>query len=260
MALSTHSKFYYGLKITTQNRFLDFQEGANILLATLAVGSYTGASLSIEIKKKMEATGDNVYTVAYNRANRRFTISSTVNFSLLTLTGVNSGLSVFTLLGHNLVSDKTGFSTYLSDFSTGKEYKTQFHIQSHKPTSTNRKALDGVINKSASGVVEVVKFGNERFLSGELLFITNISQGVGSIIRTNTNGVSDYISFIEWCTDKGVLEFMVDENNVANYETFILETTDQDSKGLDYELIELYDRGLPEYFRSGILKFKLLGV
>lgn len=259
-ALFNHSKFYFGLKITTQNRYIDFQEGIDIRLATLTVGTYTGSSLAIEIKKQMDAVGDNTYSVTYDREDRTFTIATDVNYSLLTLTGLNSGLSAYSTLGFELSSDKTGQITYTSDYSTGSEYSTQFFIQSYKPTSQNRKAIDGVINKSSSGVIEVVKFGNERFMSGEFLFITNISQGEGSIIRSSPTGVEDFISFIEWLTDKGVVEFMVDEEDAQSYETFILESTEQDTKGLDYELIELYDRNLPEYFRSGTLKFRLLEV
>jgi hypothetical protein len=259
MALSTHSKFYYGLKITTSNQNIDFQEGVNVKVAKLSVGTYTGASLLLEIKKQMDNVGDNVYTVAYSRSDRKFTISSTVNFSLLVGTGNNIGLSAFPLLGYTGGVDLTGASSYVATSSSGSEYKTQMYIQSYKPTSNNRKAIDGVINRSSSGIIEVVKFGNESYMSGELNFITNVIQETGSVIRSNPTGVEDYIAFISWCTEKGLLEFMVDENKVDNYEVFILESTEADSKGLDFDLVELYDRGLPEFFRSGLLKFKLIG-
>lgn len=260
MALSTHSKFYYGLKITTQNQFIDFQEGINVRKATLALGSYTGVSLAVEVKKQMDAVGVNTYTVGYDRTTRKFTMSTTVNYSLLANTGDNFGLSALNIMGYDNAADFTGAMSYTSDFTTGLVYSTQFYIQSYKPTSQNRKAIDGVINKSSSGVVEVVKFGNERFMSGELNFITNIPQENGSVIRSNPFGKDEYISFIEWCADKGPVEFMANENDVGTYETLILESTESDSKGLDYDLVELYDRGLAEYFRSGVLKFKLLGV
>ncbi len=259
-ALFKHSKFYFGLKITTSNRFIDFEESALKRVAKLTVGTYTGSRLAIEIKKQMESVGVYSYSVSYDRATRKFTISSDSVFSLLAATGVNSGLSTFPSIGFDTGSDLIGFDSYESDFSTGSEYKTQFYIQSYKPTSQNKKAIDGVINKSASGTIEVVKYGNERFMSGEFLFITNIPQCADSIIRSSPTGVADFVSFMEWLTDKGVCEFMVDEQDPTSYEPLILESTEQDSKGLDYELIELYDRGLPDYFRSGTLKFRLLGV
>jgi hypothetical protein len=102
-----------------------------------------------------------------------------------------------------------------------------------------------------------VKFGNERFMSCEILFITNNRQDAGSIIETDLDAVESYISFIEWATDKGKIEFMPDRSDVTTYQDFILESTEANSDGLDYELIELYDRNLPEYFRSGMLKFRL---
>jgi len=259
-ALFNHSRFYFGLKITNANKYLDFKEGLVFRVATLTIGSYTGASLASELKKKLDAVGDNTYTVTYNRDTRKFTISSTVNFSLLPFTGVTIGQGVYSMIGFSSAADRSGASTYTGDIASGSEYKTQYFIQSFKPTAHNRKAIDGIINKSSSGVIEVVKFGNERFMSGEFLFITDIPQGLGSIIRTNHTGVQDYISFIESIIDKGLVEFMVAENETSVFETFILESTEQDSKGLDYELIELYDRNLPDYYRSGVLKFRLTEV
>jgi hypothetical protein len=260
MALSTHSKFFYGYKITTQNQYIDFQEGINVFRASLKVASYSSLSLAVEIKRALEAVGANTYTVLFDRSTRKFTISTTVNFSLLTGTGVNLGLSAFELLGYAVGTDKTGATSYVSDNTTGFEYSTQFFIQSYKPTSQNRKAIDGVINKSSSGVVEVVKFGNERFMSGELSFITDIPQTPGSLIRSNPSGLADFTQFIEWCTDKGPVEFMENENDVSTFQVFILESTEADSKGLDFDIVELYDRGLAEYFKSGVLKFRLLEV
>lgn len=257
MALTTQSRFFYGLQITTANRFLDFQEGVNVRVATLQVGRYTGSSLATEIARQMNAVGSIEYAVSYDRNTRTFTISGDSTFSLLTQSGNNFGLSCWDTIGFTS-PDKTGASSYVGANATGKEYQTQFKIQSYKPTSKNRRAIDGVINKSASGVVEVVKFGDERFMSGEFNFITNIEQAAGSIIRTNQTGVEDFIDFIEWCTEKGPVEFMPDENDLQTFETLILESTEVDSKGLDYELIELYDRGLPEYYRSGILRFRLI--
>lgn len=258
MAISTHSKIYYGLKINTNTRYIDFKEGLVIYKATLNVGSYSGAKLATEIKKQLDAVGAYTYTVTFNRTTRKFTIAGSSTFSLLSSSGVNSANSAFLVIGFNTNTDKTLGTTYTGETTAGSEYKTQFYIQSFKPTSQNKKAIDGVINESSNGAVEVVKFGNKRFLSGEFNFITNIIQGYGSKIRNNPTGVDDFIKLMEWLTEKYVFEFMVDENKPEIFETFILESTEQDSKGLDYELIELYDKSLPEYFRSGALKFRLM--
>lgn len=173
------------------------------------------------------------------------------------MTGTFASQSIKSLIGFDSL-DLSGANSYESDFASGSEYKTQFYLQSYKSTQHNRKAIDGVINKSASGLIEVIKFGNERFMDCEMLFITNIIQSPESIIRTNVTGVEDYISLIEWMTEKAPIEVMIDESKPDEYQTFILESTEQDSKGLDYELIELYDRSLPLYYRSGKLKFRLM--
>jgi hypothetical protein len=256
MALSTYSKFYYGLTITAANEFLDFQEGILQFTARIQLGAYTGPDLANEIKKQMDAVGFNTYTVGYDRTTRLFTISSTGAFDLLCFSGPNAAQSTFSLIGFDQSADKTGLLTYVSDTATGKTYTTQFIIQSYKPTANNRRAIDGVINESSSGVIEVVKFGNKTLMSCELLFITNICQIPTSIIRTNLQGVEDYIDFIKYCTDKGPVEFMPDENKIDQYEILTLDSTETDPKGLDYELIELYDRGLAGYYRSGILTFR----
>lgn len=255
-ALSTYSKFYYGWEIDLTNRYLDFNDGSN-KTATLDIGSYTSSELAAEIKKQMDSLSTLDFTVTFNRSTRIFTISSTTTFSLLFLTGTSTAVSVHTLLGYT-TTDKTGASTYTASTASGYSYTVQFPLQSYKDTSTNRKSIDGVVNKSASGVVEVVKFGNERFMECEALFITNVQQQVGSIIRSSDTGLEDFIQLMDWLTDKGDVEFMKDEDDPDTYQSFILESTENDSKGLDYDLIELYDRGLAYYFRSGKLKFRLL--
>ena len=255
-ALENHSKFYYGWQITTQNRYVDFDDGTGVKTAILKQGYYSSSDLILEVKKKMDALSSLDFTITFDRTTRKFTISSTSSFSLLFSTGPNAAQSTASLLGYT-ATDKTSSSSYLAENVSGLEYKTQFYIQSYKDTSTNRKAIDGTVNKSASGAIEVIKFGNERFMEGEFLFITNIIQESISIIRTNNQGREDFIQFIEWCTEKAPIEFIKNENDPSTFQTFVLESTPTDQKGLDYDLIEMYDRGLAQYYRSGVLKFRL---
>lgn len=257
MQLTTHSKFYYGWQITTNNKFLDFNDGSGVKLATLSVGYYTSSQLAAEIEKQMNAVSSVDFTVTFNRSTRKFTISAVTNFSLLFLTGSNAGQSPYGLLGYSQ-TDKTGTNSYLAENVSGFEYLTQFYIQSYKDPTTNRKAVDGVINESSSGEIEVIKFGNKRFMQAEFLFITNLIQETGSIVRTNVNGVNDFIQLMEWLTEKAPIEFMKDESDVETFNEYILESTEQDSKGLDYDLIEEYERGLPDYYKSGKLQFRLI--
>ena len=256
-ALENHSKFYYGWQITNSNKYIDFNDGSGVQTATLKLGYYSSTDLTIEIKKKMDALSSLDFAISFNRTTRKFTISSTSNFSLLFATGPNAAQSTSSLLGYS-ATDKTSASSYLAESVSGFEYSTQFYIQSYKDTSTNRKAIDGIVNESASGDIEVIKFGNKRFMEGEFLFITNIIQESISIIRTNSTGREDFIQFIEWCTEKAPVEFIKNENDPSTFQTLVLESTPSDGKGLDYDLIEMYDRGLAQYYRSGVLKFRLI--
>ena len=198
------------------------------------------------------------FIVTVNRSTRKIVITSTVVFSLLSNTGPTAGANAYTVLGFSTAVDKTGLMSYQGDFSIGFVYNTQFFLQGYKDPSTNRKAIDGVVNRSASGVTEVIKFGNERFMECDVNFITDLIQQQGSIVRTNESGVASFISLMEWLTDKAPVEFMFNENKPDLFQEFELESTPQSSNGLDYDLTELYDRGLSDYFNSGRLKFKLI--
>lgn len=257
MALSTRSKFFYGWEVLPTNKYIDFNDGTSTLQAELTIGTYTPDGLAQEIALKMNSVASVNFTVTFNRSTKKFTISSASNFQLLFGSGLQYAQSIASMIGF-AASDYTSANTYTSPVSSGYEYAPQFYLQSYKPTSNNRSAIDAVVNKSASGVIEVIKFGSERFMSCEIIFITDIYQALGSVITNDQNAVSSYISFIEWCTNKSKVQFMPDINNLSTYQDFILESTDASSDGLDYELIELYDRGLANYFRSGNLKFRLL--
>ena len=259
MALKTYSKFYYGWQITDANRYIDFFDGTANRTATLTIGYYSAIELVNEVKKQMDSVSTLVFAVAFDRVTRKFTIASTANFTLQITTGLNVLQSTYGLLGY-VGADKSGSTGYVADTVSGFEFKPQLRLQSYRPTNQNRSAIDGVINKSASGKIEVIKFGDERFMQCEVMFITNILQETDSILRSNDQAVEDFIQFIEWCIDKGTVEFMPDENDVSTFEVLLLEATEKSADGLDYELIELYDRDLPEYFRSGNLKFKLIEV
>lgn len=257
MALSTRSKFFYGWEVLPTNKYIDFNDGASTLQAELTIGTYTPEGLAEEIALKMNTVASVNFTVTFNRANRKFTISSASNFQILFGTGAQYAQSIASMIGF-AASDYTSASSYTSPNSSGYEYAPQFYLQSYKPTANNKSAIDAVVNKSASGVIEVIKFGSERFMSCEVIFITDIYQEIGSVISNDSDAVASYLSFIEWCTNKSKIQFMPDINNLSTYQDFILESTEASSDGLDYELIELYERGLANYFRSGVLKFRLL--
>jgi hypothetical protein len=254
MALNTYSKFYFGWTVTESSKYIDFNEGASELSAELQVGSYNSSSLATEIKRAMEEAGALTYTVSFNRSTRKFTISAGSNFALLTTTGSHLGALAFDLIGYT-GADKTVASSYVADAISGGSYSPQFKLQSYISSEHLRRAIDVSVNKTTSGRVEVVSFGQEKFMECEIKFITDIAQS-GPIVN-NESGVADYLEFIRFAITKGQVEFMADQSNVDTYEVFILESTEDSSDGTGYRLIEEYDRGLAGYYRSGKLKFRV---
>lgn len=258
MALETHSRFYYGWQITNQNQYFDYDDGDGVKSVKLSPGYYSTKTLSNELKKKIEEVSEFTYSVIFNRITRKWSITNqTGNFEIKFATGPFVDKSCSAVFGFNPV-DISGSASFTSQNVSGYEYKTQFHLQSYRDTNTNRKAIDGLVNKSSNGVIEVIKFGNERFMSCEMLYVTEIVQQFGSIVRTNVNGFNDLIQFMDWCTEKAPIEFMPNEDDQETYQEFILESTDKSTIGLDYEIDEMYDRSLPFYFKTGPLKFRLM--
>jgi hypothetical protein len=121
----------------------------------------------------------------------------------------------------------------------------------------NQKAISPSVVKTASGAVEVVKFGTEKFFEFSIMLATDIDQGSGNFIETDANGVSSLRSFLRFAVDKNNFEFMPDRDNKADFFKVLLESTEESANGTGYKLKELYDKGLPNYFESGKLVLRL---
>jgi hypothetical protein len=257
MALDTFSKFYYGLEVNEFNYTLAFNEGAGERIAEVDVGLYSAQELAIAVAQALNEAGTNEYSVAFNRATRIYTITCDVNFTILGLTGTDTGTSVLTTLGFP-VADTSSALSHTGTTAAGSVYFPQFILQSYIPTQIWQKAAFAQVNKSASGRVQVQQFGTEKFMQCNLKWITEIPQGDGGPIRTNPNGVDDVVTFLTWLSRKAPIEFMEDENDPEEYETMILESSPENNDGTGFKLKELYDQGLPYYFETGILKFRRL--
>lgn len=258
-ALKNNSIFYYGISVTDENNMIDLIVSGLPVSIEIPVASYTPK----EFEAILNELFSDVYSVGaieitFDRETKSLVFDPQLEeIYFKFLTGPNNAKSAHELLGFTK-TDIDVLSPTSSYFDICKEYITQFPIQSYLPTNKNRKARDGVVNKTASGAQEVIKFGYDRYMEGEMLFITNIDQRESDAIRHNENGVDDYISLVEWLTDKKKVEFMENVNNRNIYQILFLDSTEQASTGLDYKLIEMYDRGLPFYYRSGTLKFLLV--
>lgn len=258
MSLSTHSKFYYGHLVTSDNYQLNFDEGSGELTAELRFGSYTATEFASEIKRAMDAAGDETYTVTFDRDTRLITISGTAPFDLLTQTGTQFGTSPWDLMGFDTSADHTGLSSYDGETESGEMYQTQFILQSYVGPEDLQRSVDSTIHESASGEVQVFSFGVVKFIEMNFRFVTNQDVGDSGWIRNDPAGVEKLQAFMQFLVKKARLEFMPDEDDTATFIKVMLESTPEDQNGVGYRLNELYGQGLPNFFETGTLRFRVL--
>ena len=257
MALKTHSLFFYGHKIDENNNFINFKDGAGPeLTAEVPVGSYTFTKFLEVIVNVLNGASALDWTYTINRTTRIVTLISSGPASLLFSTGVNALNSPASLLGF-AQTDLLNQTSFVGPFASGFSYAPQFPIQDYKPKDKNKKLVNAVVTKSASGDnVSVQSFGVEYFIKGNFKYITN--QGTSGLLRNNPNAVSEAVSFLDYIVEKNPIEFMEDETKVNTFEKVYLESTPSDTNGTSYELNEYTDRNVPEYFDTGILVFKVI--
>lgn len=258
--IKTFPLFYYGFEITAENQYLDFKEGSGPeITAEIDVGSYTPTKFIAAVKSAMNTAGAFAYDVSFNRATRQITIVSTGgSHKLLTASGTHSGSDPFTMLGFSKLSDTSLAASHAGTLPSGDMYQPQIWLQDYIPSMNLQGAADASINKTASGKVEVIKFGTEKFMECNITLISDTGVALGSAFRASTTGVADLRRFLQFLTTKSPIEFMEDEENPEIYETMLLESTSEDSKGIKYRLRELYDKNLAGYFESGKLVFRII--
>ncbi len=257
MSLSTHSKFYYGFEVSDDELNIDFSEGSGELTAVLSIGNYTMTDFATELARALNDAGALTYTVSVNRTTRIFTIAASGTFSLLVATGSHLGTTAFGVAGFS-GSDRTSAATYAGNAAAGFSYSTQFILQSYVGPDDYQEALYATVNQSASGAVEVVTFGLLRFVEMNLKYATNIDHGASDVIRTNVAGHENLQALMVFLTTKAPLEFMASEDAPATFLSVFLESTADDAKGLKFKLKEQYGQGLPGYFETGTLKFRVI--
>ncbi len=259
MTIKTIPKIYYIDAISSSNNLLNFREPnqppALELTAQLLVGSRTVTDLMIEVQRSLNDAGANTYTVTFDRTTRLITISADDTFELLASSGNNVGVSPFSLLGFS--SDRTGASSYVGDSQVATEYIPQFPLQSYKALADNLEGTESSINESADGsTVEVVTFGDRRFLEFNLINITSLPKGKDNPIRNSSTGLQDARDLMEFLVKKSPVEFMENASVPGTYSKVLLESTRSSKQGIGYELRELIGRGLNDHYETGILRFR----
>lgn len=258
MALNTFSTFYYGHSVNSSNLKFNFNEGAGELTATIAIGSYTPTDFATQVQTALNAIGSFTYTVTFNRAARTITIAtSDGNFSLLVSTGSENAVSAWSLMGFT-GADLSGAMTYTGDTTTGSAYSPPFILQDYVTDEDWQQAAAASVNKTASGRVEVVKFGDETFYQMNIKYVNNNTQPDSLIIKNNATGVADLRTFMQYIVEKRPIEFMPDIDATSNFEKVLLESSPSNKDGTGYKLKELYDQGLPGYYETGTLVFRVV--
>lgn len=260
MALGTHSKFYYGHVVDETNYAINFKEGDGPeLTAIIRQGPYSLSEYVKAIELALNEIGDLTYIATLNRDNRYITVSSDGEFSFLFNSGSLKEISAAELMGFE-PEDFEGITSITSSFGSGEVYFTQFWLQDYVAPGDSQSLIDAVVNTSANGDTEVVRFGNQSFIEFSLKYITDNFISAGEkILRYNSQGVSRARSFMEYIITKGRFEFMPDEDNSNEFYKIAIDKTPESSIGTAFKLKEQVAKGTPGLFETGVLTFKIFG-
>lgn len=255
MALETKCKFYYGIEITTDNNELDFSEGSGELSIFIPIGVYSPQEIALKLASLLTNAGSQTYSCSFNRSTRKLTISATSNFSILIATGTHSATTLYQTLGYTGGANLTGANSYLAPSTIGYEFVPQFYLLDYIPLEHNVRSVQASINETASGQVEVIRYGTKRFMECSMELITNKPFQGSDFWTSSTTGLDDALNFLGFATQKSKIEFMPNKDDVNTYSTLILESTESDASGIGFKLLEQLDYG-NGYYKTGKLVFR----
>jgi len=260
VTIQTRCCFYYDFEITELNYAIDLDEGGGELQASLRQGFYTLEDLAVEAQRALNASGGTYnYFVGVDRDSRLLTISeeNSNTFSLLWSTGSRTGINAGAILSFSDAADLSGASTYTGTLPTGKVFEPQFLLQSYVDEENYQESISATRNESSAGIVEVCRFGTRKYVEFNITFQNNGKTTCGSPIEESATGYDDLVEFMKWVTKIGGVEMMKDRDNKLNYISLLIEKTPLNSRGTGYKLKELYTRGLPGFYETGVLRFRL---
>lgn len=245
--IDTFSKFYYGHEVTNTNLNIPFDEGAGELNATINVGSYALSEYIVAVESALNAASvTRVFTVSVDRDTRLVTISADGTFDLLVSSGVTAGASAFALLGFT-GADLTGASSYTGDSPSGSAYFPQFLLQDYVDEEDYREFISPSVNESASGEIEVVRFGINRFFEFSIKYITDEPMD-NYVIKNNPNGRADARLFLRDITKRNTFEYMPDEGDSNTFFKVILEKIPGNKTATGYKIEELNRQNVRDIF------------
>ena len=142
--------------VNATNKFLNFNEGAAELTATLTEGVYTAQGLAAEIQTQLIAAGAADWTCTYSNTTHKFTIAKGAGTAqLLTQTGTDTAADAYALIGFSKSADKTGALSYEGDDVTfedvDRDHVIRCDAKGYKDdgSGTFTGTADALINKGA---------------------------------------------------------------------------------------------------------------
>lgn len=252
--ITTRSAFVYVSEITTLNNTISLDEGTGDFSVSITSKTYSLTDLLSAVSAALNAgSGAGItYTVTIDRSTRFVTIAGDASFDLNFLSG---GASLASTLGFAAV-DLTGASSYTGTSAAGSAYFPQFRLQGFVDFDDDQASNQAAVNESATGVTEVVKFGDRNLMSADIQYANDKTHPLGDEITTNNTGVADLRSFMRFAITKGDMEFVPDITSASSFTKCILESTPESRTGTRYVLKEQFARGLGTYFNTGRLVFR----
>jgi hypothetical protein len=251
--IETKPLFYFGIQITEPNSWIDFQEFAGpVKSVQLNLGNYTPSTFATELARAMTSGSTLEYVATLDRATRLITITTTTNFRFLQGTGPHSGDGAWNEISFG---GDTGYALFHTNINAvGDEWRPQFLPQDWVEFDHNVSSVDGTRKESTNGAVETVSFGLKYIMEMNFTFITN--RYVDGPFDNDKAGVENALAFLNYATTSADLEFMQDRDQPDNFQLCILESTPENQNGLAFKLKELYGKGLPGFYETGLLKFR----
>lgn len=256
MALETRPEFFWFTPITIENYYLDFAEGGPTLFAQLTIGAKTPREVVEATATAMNAAGGQTYTVTLDRNTRLVTISAPGNFELYPDTGSHNATTMLKELG--FTTDRSGSNSYVADTQMGFTFRPQFLIQNFTPFENLEESTASVVNESAKGIIEVFKFGQRNFMRLRMLFVTDLDMGEGNIIETQASALANMRTYLQFATTKSPHDFVPNRSSPSIFTEMLLESTPRSKKGTGFEIREMTDRNLANYYDSGLLTYRRL--
>jgi hypothetical protein len=180
-------KFKGNFEITTSNRYLYFNDGAD-KTATLTVGNYTAATLATHIQTQLNAVSSN-FTVTYSTPTYKFTIAKTASFQLSLSESTDD---VWDTIGWVTSGDLTGSSSYTSEemrIHTDEWIKFSFAGQTDVGFVGLVSDLNNAIDISEYASVTLQGNNSDIWTSGSVAYettLTRTTNGLFKFIDTET--------------------------------------------------------------------------